>query len=85
MNMTRPLYEIATEIRRDWKNKDGKPNVNYAAKPYLDALEDLDKITDNYIYDSGKSIVLYFLANATSWKGETAKRVKAELKAMCGW
>jgi hypothetical protein len=26
--------------------------------------------------------VRYFLANATSWKGETARAIKAELKAM---
>ncbi len=73
----RPLYEIAREIRRDWGAK-----VNYAAKPYLDAMGTLDKITDNYICDSGESIVLYFLCNANSWRGEVARRVKAELKAM---
>lgn len=73
----RPLYEIADEIRRDWKK------VNYAAKPYLDAMGSLTSIKDNYFMDSGKSIVLYFLSNAASWRGEVAKRVKAELKAMC--
>jgi hypothetical protein len=34
--------------------------------------------------DTGKSIVLYFLSNAGTWRGETAKRVKAELKKMVG-
>ena len=77
----RPLYAIAREIRNDW-SKQGK-GVNYAAKPYLDAMADLNSITDNYMYDSGKSVVLYFLCNATSWRGETAKRIKSELKAMC--
>lgn len=72
---------IAREIRSDW-SKQGK-GVNYAAKPYLEAMFGLDKITDNYICDSGKSVVLYFLANAQTWKGETAKRIKAELKALC--
>jgi hypothetical protein len=33
-----------------------------------------------YYADTGRSIVLYFLNNATSWKGDTAKAVKAELK-----
>ena len=74
----RPLYQIAQEIRRDWDSK-----VNYAAKPYLDAMGSLDKISDNYGMDSAKSVVLYFLSNASSWRGETAKRVKAELKTMC--
>jgi hypothetical protein len=42
----------------------------------------LNSVDDNYILDSGRSIVSYFLANAGSWRGETAKRIKAELKAM---
>jgi hypothetical protein len=77
MTQTRSLSTIAMEISKDWKP------VNYAAKPYLDAMYSLDKISDNYIMDSAKSIVLYFLSNASSWRGETAKRIKAELKAMC--
>lgn len=72
----RPLYQIARDIRKDWKN------VNYAAKPYLDALGSLDQVTDNYYLDSGKSMVLYFLANAGAWRGETAKVIKAELKSI---
>jgi len=75
--MSRPLHEIAREIRRDWGAK-----VNYAAKPYLEAMSCLDTIRDNYYNDSGRSVVLYFLANAGTWRGETAKRIKAELKAM---
>jgi ribosomal protein L37E len=44
----------------------------------------LDSIKDNYGYDSGKSIVAYFLSNAAQWKGETAKIVKKELKKRIG-
>ena len=73
---TRPLYEVAEEIRNDWKN------VYFGAKPYLDAMSCLESINDNYGWDSGKSIVLYFLANASSWRGETARRIKKELNAM---
>lgn len=76
MATTRPLYEIAREIRRDWKK------VYFGAVPYLDAMATLDSIDDNYMFDSGKSVVLYFLSNASTWRGETAKRIKAELKAM---
>jgi hypothetical protein len=82
MSETRPLYEIAREIRRDWSAQ-GK-GINYAAKPYLEAMGSLEKVTDSYGYDSGKSVVLYFLSNAASWRGETAKRVKAELKKIAG-
>lgn len=72
----RPLYVIAREIRQDWIN------VNYAAKPYLDAMSSLYSVQDYFAYDSGESVVLYFLSNAGSWRGDTAKRIKAELKAM---
>lgn len=73
---TRPLHEIAAEVRADWKK------VYFGAEPYLDAMESLNKITDSYGADSAKTIVIYFLSNAGTWRGETARRVKAELKAM---
>jgi hypothetical protein len=72
----RPLYVIANDIKKDWV----KPN--YAAKPYLDAMERLTSVNDKYGWDSGKSIVIYFLCNANTWKGENAKRIKAELKSL---
>ena len=72
----RSLREIAREIRREWKN------VNFGAEPYLNAMAQLDSIDDNYMFDSGKTIVLYFLGNASSWRGESARRIKAELKKM---
>ena len=72
----RPLWQIAQEIRQDWKK------VNFAAKPYLDAMLQLDKITDMFMFDSAKSVVLYFLSNAGTWKGDKAKKIKAELKSM---
>jgi hypothetical protein len=72
----RPLYQIHDEIRRDWKK------VHYAAVPYLEAMRYLDKVTDSFMNESGRSVVTYFLSNASSWKGEVAKRVKAELRAM---
>lgn len=76
--MARPLYEIAGEIKADWTN------VYFGAKPYLDAMLTLDSIDDKYGLDDGESIVLYFLGNAATWKGETARRIKAELKKMAG-
>lgn len=78
METGRPLYIIANEIKQDWKT------VNYGAVPYLEAMGSLTSTSDNYGMDTGKSIVLYFLSNAGSWRGETAKRVKAELKKMVG-
>ena len=72
----RSLNEIAREIRADWKK------VNFAAVPYLEAMQQLDRITDSYYYDSAQSVVLYFLSNAGSWRGDVARRVKKELKGM---
>lgn len=74
--MTRPLYEIAREIRRDWKN------VYFGAVPYLSAMAGMNEVNESYGFDSGKSIVLYFLSNASTWRGEVAKRVKKELNDM---
>ncbi|GAG20956.1 unnamed protein product, partial [marine sediment metagenome] len=73
----RPLHDIAREIKRDWGSK-----VNFGAKPYLDAMGSLDSIHDNFFYDDGKSVVAYFLSNAGTWRGDTARTVKAELKSM---
>lgn len=76
MSEQRSLSVIAAEIRRDWKN------VYFGAVPYLDAMRTLDSVNDRYIAEDGRSIVLYFLSNATTWRGETARRIKAELKAL---
>lgn len=73
--MTRPISDIARDISRAW------PKPNFAAKPYLDAMRGLYSVHDAYGYDSGKSVVLYFLGNAATFKGEAAKALKAELKA----
>jgi len=74
--MTRPIKVIAQDIRANW------PKVHYTAKPYLDAMSSLNSIDENYMFDSGKSVVNYFLSNARTWRGEDAKRIKAELKDM---
>lgn len=76
MTSSRPLSEIAREIRADWKN------INYAAKPYLGAMSSLDTLDDLFGYDTGSSVVAYFLANASTWRGAKAKEIKAELNAM---
>lgn len=74
----RPLYQIANEISKDWR----KPYVG--ATPYIHAMKTLSGIDSKYGMDSGKSIVIYFLANASTWRGDNARRIKAELKQMAG-
>lgn len=77
--MSRPIYVIASEIRADWK----KPY--FGAVPYLQAMATLGSIRENFHDDSAKSVVLYFLANAGTWRGEVARRIKKELNAMVGY
>lgn len=76
----RHVYEIAREIEADWSAQ-GK-GINYAAKPYLSAMFAIGLVSDRYGADSAASVIRYFLANATTWRGETARRIKAELKSM---
>lgn len=72
----RKLYDIADEIRNDWKV------IDYAAMPYLDAMSELEDMDDLYGLDNAKSIVLYFLSNAGKWRSPAAEKIKAELNAM---
>ena len=72
----RSLRTIAKEVSSDWKK------VYFGAVPYLAAMFTLDKITDTYFHDSAEEVVMYFLANAQTWRGEVARRVKSELNAM---
>ena len=74
----RPLFLIADEISLCWK----KPY--FGAVPYLEAMKSLSGPSDNFGFDSGKEIVLYFLANASGWRGDDARRIKAELKNILG-
>ena len=76
VNGIRLLSAIAREIRADWT----KPY--FGAVPYLDAMLSLRTMQDMYYSDTARSVVLYFLSNAATWKGDTARRVKAELKSM---
>jgi len=72
----RPLHQIAQDILQHW------PKPYFGAVPYIEAMQSLDSIHDDYGFDSAESIVLYFLANASTWRGEDAKRIKTELKSI---
>jgi hypothetical protein len=70
------VSEIAHAIAKDWNN------VSPYALDYLNAMKDIQDIDGSYYADSAKSVVLYFLANAGSYRGENARSYKALLKAM---
>ena len=67
------IATLARMVSSDWR----KPY--FGAVPYLDAMHSLSKITDMFGADDARSIVTYFLSNATTWRGDVARIVKKEL------
>lgn len=76
--LTRTLSAIAREIRTSDAPSKG---WYYAAAPYVGALGQLSGFSDRYGHDDAEDIVIRLLGNLSNWRGETATRVKAELKA----
>lgn len=74
--MSRLLCDIARDIQRDWTRP------YFGAVPYIEAMTLLTGVNDMYGADRAEDIVRYFLANARTWRGETARNVKAELQAL---
>ena len=75
--MNRKLSEIAKDILQHWKNP------YFGAKPYIQAMLLIHSSDPKapYLAESAEDIVAYFLANATSFRGEDARRIKSELKS----
>ena len=74
---TRPIHIIAAEIEDTWQEK-----VNFAARPYLDAMHSLINVNDKFGLDSARSVIMYFLSNASTWRGDDARRIKKELNGL---
>ena len=74
----RSLREIAEDIERECSDK----QWYYYAEAYVTPMKSLESLSDRYYEDSAESIVMYALANLTSWRGEKARLIKAELKGM---
>lgn len=72
--MPRPIHVIANDVRKNWRH------IYFGAYPYLQAMMSLIDLTDRYGADDARSIILYFLSNASTWRGAVAKRIKQELK-----
>ncbi len=76
----RTLREIAIEIRTDWRVIN-----NAAAREALESMDCMGQITERFVVDpNGYSVVGIFLMHSTGWHGETARRIKKELRTMCG-
>ena len=70
------VSEIAHAIAKDWQN------ISPYAADYLNAMKEITDIDGAYYADTAKSVVMYFLANASTYRGENARSYKALLKAM---
>lgn len=67
-DVKRSLNIIAHEIIADWKN------ISPHAAPYIHAMLNMQ-----YGLDGEKDVVLRFLCNAQTWRGEKAREIKKEL------
>lgn len=74
----REIWEIADEIDKLWT----KPY--FGAEPYIKAMKWVSRPSDPYGADDGEYLVIYFLANANTWRGADARRIKKELKDIVG-
>lgn len=72
----RPIYQIAEEINREWTPP------YFGAVPYIKALMAVQTVHDRYGQDPVSDLIRYFLSNATTWRGDVARRIKAELKTI---
>jgi hypothetical protein len=80
MNGQRTLREIAGEIEADWGVINNRP-----ARKALDYMKTKGAIEAPCAADPhGYAVVGSFLNHASGWKGEAARRVKKELRRMCG-
>jgi hypothetical protein len=68
------VSEIAHAIANDWQN------VNPYAVDYLNAMKQIRSVNESYYAESAHSVILYFLANAGTYRGENARTYKALLK-----
>lgn len=76
----RTLGEIANEVRIDWRVIN-----NAAARDALECMATMGQITEFFGTDpNGYAVVGTFLAHSQGWHGEVARRIKKELRIMCG-
>ena len=74
----RPLHEIARQALSD---DSLKGCARAFSQPYLAALTLCEKASDRYIFEDAKTQIVYALSNLQSWRGDSARAIKAELKA----
>ena len=76
--MSRMICEIARDIKKDWVK------INPYALAYLRPMLQIGHVDEQYGLDSARSICLYFLSNASGYRGGRSKELKSELKSLLG-
>lgn len=75
----RTLREIAIEAEADWH-----PINNLGAETALNDMKQIGFIDAPYGIDpTSYAVIGSFLTFAVGWRGEVARKVKKELRAMC--
>lgn len=75
------IAELAALVREDWKNP------YFGARTYIKAMLEIHKHDPRQVMygdEQAVSVIKYFLANASKWRGDIARQVKAELKERVG-
>lgn len=86
----RPINVIAREILANWRRPDA------GALPYLHAMLEIDQLMHAARLNDGRTVhvltpygaedsvdvVSRFLSNASAWRGDIARLIKAELKGL---
>ncbi len=84
--MPRPLNKIAAEIdaimHETRRNTNPCPAWVTHSRPYVSAMLSMKSFKEWYGIDSGVEIGQRFLHNAHSWRGDAARRIKAELNEL---
>jgi hypothetical protein len=86
--LPRSIPMIATEINTHMlealMKRPGKtPTWVSYARPYVSAMREISGgIESRYYADSAYEIVLRCMCNLQSWRGEDARRIKAELQSL---
>lgn len=75
------IGEVAKIIFAYW------PNMYYGAVPYAEAMAEglTFNLYEPYRFETQRPMVLYFLANAQTWKGPVAQAVKDFLNKRYGY
>lgn len=75
----RTIKAIVADIVSEWGDKVN--TTGFAAKPYLEALADIETTEEYYGDDKAEHLLRYLLSNLNQFKGQRARELKEELRS----